>query len=244
LGTKKPGNTWRPAPEGFPSIALVIFVEPKGAVEAVASKIIGRRALIPPIPSLHQFYGDHAEKMKGWWELADPKRFRLPSLDALPGRSSQGLLAAQSFQIQLSFSYWNFDLFQAFAGSITPPATWPPSSGLPELFALDSLGDVRFTGHRISAFHVFSLFRESRTPEDVRVEFPTLSADLIEAAQTYYQSNLAVIDPYLDRYREDLDFLESSSRSREILAAIRARIAARRVAETASPSAEHRQEAG
>ncbi len=232
LGTKKAGTTWRPAPSGFPSIALVIHVEPSGAVEAIAAKIIGRRGLIPPVPAVRQFYGEHAEAMKGWWELAEPERFRFPSLGDLPGASIAGLAGDQSFQGQATFAYWTFDFFHAFSAAITPPATWPPQAGLPEFFELEPYGDVRFTGHRINAYNVFSLFRAGQSSKGVAAEFPTLPPVLIEEALIYYRSNRSAIDPYLDRYREHLDFLQASSKPAPSLDELRTR-KARKIAEEA-----------
>ncbi len=232
FGTRKPGTTWTPAPSGFPSIALVIAVEPGGAVEAVAARIVGRRESIPPIPGLVEFYGDHAPMMLGWWELADSRRILFPSLANLPGTSIHGLAAADSFGGQSTFAYWKFDLFESVIAASTSAPSWPSGEGLPDFFESGSLGEIRFKGHRINAYHVFSRLRGGQTPGEIGVMFPSLAPDQVAMADEYYRSHRRSIDPYLDRYRQDLDFQEASSKPGPSLAELEAR-RARRITEGA-----------
>ena len=130
----------------------------------------------------------------------------------------------------LTFAYWKFDLFGAFTAASTSIPSWPPTAGLPDLFHVVPYGDVRFRGHRISAFMVFDLFRRGLTPEDAIREFPTLSPEKAEEALIYYRSRRAEIDPAIDGYHRAGDFNANSLDSRKILAKLRARMAEAREA--------------
>jgi uncharacterized protein (DUF433 family) len=76
---------------------------------------------------------------------------------------------------------------------------------LPEFLTEWPDGEIVLTGHRITLYHVLSRFREGFSPERLAEEFPTLSSQTIEQVLAFYGQNQEEIDPYLVRYRADLE---------------------------------------
>jgi hypothetical protein len=92
------------------SICLLFHFREGAGVDAVVGLIVKRRERMPEDEALRSLYGaDNA--YRAWWQLAQVARYKLPSLDLIPGRSRNGLTATSAFaRSQLSFAYWDFGM--------------------------------------------------------------------------------------------------------------------------------------
>lgn len=70
---------------------------------------------------------------------------------------------------------------------------------LDDYFDFLSPDDIRIKGHRIGIDDVLSYYLDGYTPEEIAVNFPSLSQEEIYATVTYYLHNRAEVDAYLMR---------------------------------------------
>ena len=60
---------------------------------------------------------------------------------------------------------------------------------------------IRIKGHRLGIEDVLELYNEGYCPEQIALEYDTLSLEEIYATLTYYWRNKTEIDAYLERLR-------------------------------------------
>lgn len=70
---------------------------------------------------------------------------------------------------------------------------------LEDYFDFISPDDIRLKGHRIGIDNVLNYYLEGYSPEEILVNFPSLSLEKIHATITYYLHNRAEMDAYLLR---------------------------------------------
>jgi len=85
-------------------------------------------------------------------------------------------------------------------------------------------GEVRLSGHRISLFHLLSVYQEGYSAEMLRDQFPTLSMALIHKVLGFYWENKGELDAALSRTRERLNAAGASGERLDVVA-LRARLA-------------------
>jgi hypothetical protein len=79
-------------------------------VDAVVGQVVERSEHMPENEALRGLYGTD-NTYKAWWQIDRPARYRLASLDLIPGRSRRGTSATSAFaQTMLSFAYWDFGM--------------------------------------------------------------------------------------------------------------------------------------
>ncbi len=109
LGTRKPGTEWQPPPAGIDAVCIAFFDNREdGCIDAVVAKVLGKHGEMPQSQPLIELHAGH-HGFRAWWQLQDPVRLRLPSLDAIPGRSARGKIASETFKGSSTFAYWSFD---------------------------------------------------------------------------------------------------------------------------------------
>lgn len=74
---------------------------------------------------------------------------------------------------------------------------------LEDYFEFQSVDDVRIRGHRIGIEDVLKYYLSGYTPEEIRLELPSLSLEKIHATITFYLHNQSQINGYLKRLEKD-----------------------------------------
>lgn len=101
--------------------------------------------------------------------------------------------------------------------------------------------DIRLKGHCIGIETVLFSYLDGLTPEEIAVQYRTLSLEEIYATITYYWRNKAEVDAYLRdieayeaaaRREQDLNPSPAVKRLRELIEARRAAVAAGRIPPT------------
>ena len=100
------GQGLSPTPD---SLCILFYVDrANGGVEALAARLRRRQDQMPDdlaVQELHQGQGPFPL----WWQVTNPRRIHLPSLEAIPGRSGEGRRASETFSGTATFAYWSFD---------------------------------------------------------------------------------------------------------------------------------------
>jgi uncharacterized protein (DUF433 family) len=65
--------------------------------------------------------------------------------------------------------------------------------------------DIRLGGTRIGIETVLAAYLEGCSPEEIVLDYPSLSLEQVHATITYYFANQAEVDAYLRRHREFSD---------------------------------------
>ena len=75
---------------------------------------------------------------------------------------------------------------------------------LPENPHLDILSedDVRVAGTRVGIEHLLQGYQAGAIPEQLAVEFPSVTLEQIHGVIAYYLGNQKVVDAYLQRWRK------------------------------------------
>ena len=66
-----------------------------------------------------------------------------------------------------------------------------------------SVDDIRIKGHRIGIEDVLKYYLSGYTPEEIKLELPSLNLEKIHATITFYLHNRAQINDYLRRLEKD-----------------------------------------
>jgi uncharacterized protein (DUF433 family) len=80
---------------------------------------------------------------------------------------------------------------------------------LPSFLTQDEYGEIRLTGHRIGLYTLVRCYKEGMTPEQMVLEFDTLSLDQIRKVIAFYEQNRAEVEPYFEAYRLELERQEA-----------------------------------
>ena len=74
---------------------------------------------------------------------------------------------------------------------------------LEDYFEFRSVDDIRIKGHRIGIEDVLKYYLSGYTPEEIKLELPSLNLEKIHATITFYLHNRAQINDYLRRLETD-----------------------------------------
>ncbi len=74
---------------------------------------------------------------------------------------------------------------------------------LEDYFEFYSADDIRIKGHRIGIEDILKYYLEGYTPEEIKIDLPSLSLEKIHATITFYLHNRSQIDAYLRRLEQD-----------------------------------------
>jgi len=74
---------------------------------------------------------------------------------------------------------------------------------LEDYFEFQSADDIRIKGHRIGIEDVLKYYLSGYTPEEIKLELPSLNLEKIHATITFYLHNRAQINDYLRRLEKD-----------------------------------------
>jgi uncharacterized protein (DUF433 family) len=76
---------------------------------------------------------------------------------------------------------------------------------LPPFLARDPDGAIRLTGHRIGLYTIVRCYKEGMTPEQMVLEFDTLSLDEIRKVLAFYEQNRREVETYYAACKAELD---------------------------------------
>jgi hypothetical protein len=74
---------------------------------AVAANVLQKTNRPPENDPANELY-ENPNQYESWWKLSNPHLLRLDSLDRIPGTSTSGKSASDSFGYKVTFSGWNF----------------------------------------------------------------------------------------------------------------------------------------
>ena len=74
---------------------------------------------------------------------------------------------------------------------------------LEDYFEFQSADDIRIKGHRIGIEDVLKYYLSGHTPEEIKLELPSLNLEKIHATITFYLHNQSQINDYLRRLEKD-----------------------------------------
>jgi uncharacterized protein (DUF433 family) len=63
--------------------------------------------------------------------------------------------------------------------------------------------DIRVKNTRVGIEHILSAYLSSNQPEEIAMEFPTVSLEQVHGVIAYYLRNRSEIDTYLQNWRKD-----------------------------------------
>ncbi len=74
---------------------------------------------------------------------------------------------------------------------------------LPDFLVDHSDGEIRLTGHRIGLIHIIESYRDGSSPEEIVLEYPTLSLPLVYNVVAFYLNNRRECDKYAKEYEAE-----------------------------------------
>jgi uncharacterized protein (DUF433 family) len=99
---------------------------------------------------------------------------------------------------------------------------------LPAFLTEVDFGEILVTGSRIGLYHLLYFFNEGYTPEQLHVQFPTLSPSVIVQVLDFYRDNRSEVDAYLDQEQAGIDRQRAETPRKVDWDELRRRMAARR----------------
>jgi uncharacterized protein (DUF433 family) len=75
-------------------------------------------------------------------------------------------------------------------------------STLSPYLEIHSSDDVRIKGTRVGIEHLLSAYLSGAQPEEIAIEFPTVTLEQIHGVLAYYLGHRDKIDAYLQRWRD------------------------------------------
>ncbi|RPH63043.1 MAG: DUF433 domain-containing protein [Chloroflexi bacterium] len=91
----------------------------------------------------------------------------------------------------------------------------------------DTDGVIRVTGTRISLDLVVESFQDGATPEEIAVQYPSLSLPVVYSVIGYFLQNQAAVNKYLRKRRKLADDIRRANESRATPVGVRERLLAR-----------------
>ena len=91
----------------------------------------------------------------------------------------------------------------------------------------DRDGVIRITRTRISLDLVVEAFQDGATPEEIAVQYPSLSLPVVYAVISYYLQHTTVVEKYLRKRRKQADEIRQKNELRADPAGVRERLLAR-----------------
>lgn len=93
--------------------------------------------------------------------------------------------------------------------------------------APDKDGVIRITGTRVTLDVIVEAFQEGATPEEIAVQYPSVSLPAVYAVISYYLQNSPAVEKYLRKRRKQAVEVRKANELRASPAGIRARLLAR-----------------
>ena len=103
---------------------------------------------------------------------------------------------------------------------------------LPDFLEAEDGGYIRLAGHRIGLHHVVRLFNDGHSPEAIAAHYPTLSLAHIYKVCAYFLENQDEVERYVAAHDAEMERQMAASGAGPTLRELRARLEARRRAET------------
>src|SRR5690349_7055690 len=103
---------------------------------------------------------------------------------------------------------------------------------LPTFLQLEDGGYIRLTGHRIGLHHVVRLYDEGHSAEAIAAHFPTLSLAHIHKVIAFFLENEEEVKAYVAAHDQEMERQMAAAPPTPTLRDLRARLEARRRAET------------
>ena len=103
---------------------------------------------------------------------------------------------------------------------------------LPDFLTADDGGHIHPKGSRIGLHHIIRAYNEGYSVEMIVAHYPTLSMALVHKVIAFYLENRAAVDAYIADHDRAIERLMAQPRTTPTLAELRARMEARRQAET------------
>jgi uncharacterized protein (DUF433 family) len=94
---------------------------------------------------------------------------------------------------------------------------------LPSCLTQETDGTIHVSEHRICLEHLIELARNGASQEELRNEFPTLSASLVDEVLAFYAANRSDVDAYVAKRRMESDQLYEATPKRFPLDQLRTR---------------------
>lgn len=116
--------------DGQRNICIILPSIEKGrGFVAIIGEVITRTVTEPDDPTVSEFYDGH-EGFKAWWKISNPNLRHYNSLDDLPGISSNGKTAADTFNSPTSITCWEFSKedVAALETANEPSSNWAEAS--------------------------------------------------------------------------------------------------------------------
>ena len=75
---------------------------------------------------------------------------------------------------------------------------------LPDFLRQDDLGEIFFTGHRITLYQAMQRFKDGCSPEAIVEHYPTLPLTLAHKAVAFYLENREEVNKYLEATHREI----------------------------------------
>ena len=76
---------------------------------------------------------------------------------------------------------------------------------LPDFLRQDDLGEIFFTGHRVTLYHAVQCYKDGCRPETIVEHYPSLPLALDYKAVAYYLENREAVDKYVEMTHREIE---------------------------------------